>query len=189
MMTLTSNIYGMTFLALALLLTPSVPARTIVDETPFQITTVFLVRHAEKQTTPSGNPPLTSNGKARARSLARILNKAGIRAIFTSQFVRTMETARPLGDATKVALTVVPVEPDPSDPNKVTEQSIKDLVDRIHQRSGESILVIGHTNTIPQVIKMLGGDLIPNIPETEFDNLFVVIVYEKDKARVIQLKY
>ena len=85
--------------------------------------------------------------------------------------------------------TVVPIQPDPSDPNKVAEQSIKDVIDRIHQHSGEPVLIVGHTNTIPPVIGMLGGDLIPDIPETEFDNLFLVTVYEKDKAKVVQLKY
>jgi broad specificity phosphatase PhoE len=188
-MKLTSNMYCMAFLVLALLLGTLVPAQTSIAEAPFKVTTVFLVRHAEKQTTPPGDPPLTNNGKARARSLARILSKAGIRAIFTSQFQRTRETARPLAEAMGAVPTVVPIQPDPSDPNKVAEQSIKDVIDRIHQHSGEPVLIVGHTNTIPPVIGMLGGDLIPDIPETEFDNLFLVTVYEKDKAKVVQLKY
>jgi hypothetical protein len=131
-MKLTSNTYCIAFLVLALLAITFVPAQTSRAEAPFTVTTVFLVRHAEKQTMPPDDPPLTNKGKARARSLARILNKAGIKAIFTSQFVRTRETARPLAEAIGVAPTVVPIELDPSDPNKVTEQSIMDLVDRIH---------------------------------------------------------
>jgi broad specificity phosphatase PhoE len=147
------------------------------------------VRHAEKQTTPPGDPPLTSAGKVRARNLARILRQVGIKAILTSQFVRTRETARPLAEAIGVAPTVVSIEINPSDPGTVTEQSIKDFVDRILQHSGDPVLVVGHTNTIPQIIGMLGGDRTPNIPETEFDNLFIVTVYEQGKAKVIQLKY
>jgi broad specificity phosphatase PhoE len=152
---------------------------------------VILVRHAEKQTTPQGDPdpPLTNDGKARAKSLARLLSKAGITAIFTSQAKRTKDTALPLAEATGVSPREVVMKSDPSDPSKVTAQSIKNLVDLILQHPGESVLVVGHTNTVPQTIRMLGGDLIPNIPETEFDNLFLVLVYKKGKAKVVQLKY
>ena len=183
-MRLMSNI---AFPMLALLL--ALPAATSTPEEPFKVTTVFLIRHAEKLTTPPGDPSLTASGKARAESLTRILSKAGIKAIFTSQFQRTKETARPLAQALRITPTVVPIQVDPSDPNKVTDQSIKDLVDRINQHSGEAVLVVGHTNTIPAVIRTLGGDAIATIPETEFDNLFVVTVYEKTNAKVVQLKY
>lgn len=188
-MKMISNRYCMAFLAVAMLLAVPVPAPTKTPEDPFKVTTVFLVRHAEKGTTPPNDPPLTSNGKARAGRLASILNKAGIRAIFTSQLQRTKETARPLAQAIGVVPVVVPVQSEPSDPTKVTEQSIKDLIEQIHQHSGEAVLIVGHTNTIPAVIAMLRADPIPNIPETEFDNLFVVTVYEKDKAKVVRLKY
>jgi hypothetical protein len=48
---------------------------------------------------------------------------------------------------------------------------------------------VGHSNSIPDVIKMLGGDVLPTIDEKKFDDLFVVIVYAKGKAKVVQLKY
>jgi len=51
------------------------------------------------------------------------------------------------------------------------------------------VLVIGHSNSIPDVIKMLGGDFIPTIDERKFDDLFIVNVYAKGKAKVVQLKY
>ena len=55
--------------------------------------------------------------------------------------------------------------------------------------AGESVLVIGHSNSIPDVIKMLGGDVVPAIDERKFDDLFIVTVYAKGKAKVVQLKY
>lgn len=179
-----------TFCIALLMLLLAVPgsARRSSEE-PFKVTTVFLVRHAEKAATPSEDPPLTASGKTRARNLARVLGKAGIKAIFTSQLQRTRATAQPLATALGITSTVVQIQPDPSDPNKVSDQSIKDLIDRINQHSGESVLVVGHTNTIPQVIGKLNGDLVPVIPENEFDNLFIVTVYQRDKARVVQLKY
>lgn len=175
---------------LSLMLLLAVPgSANRISEEPFKVTTVFLVRHAEKAATPPGDPSLTASGKTRARNLARILEKAGIKAIFTSQFQRTRATAQPLATTLGITSTVVQIQTDPSDPNKVSDQSIKDLVGRINQHSGESVLVVGHTNTIPELIGKLNGDLMPVILETEFDNLFIVTVYQKDKSRVVQLKY
>ena len=51
------------------------------------------------------------------------------------------------------------------------------------------MLVVGHSNSIPNVIKMLGGDTVPTIDERKHDDLFIVTVYAKGKAKVTQLKY
>src|SRR6185503_13909259 len=175
-----SKKYGLGLLALALLLASLLPVRSSTAEPAFKVSTVFFVRHAEKQTSPPDDPTLTAGGKTRAKNLARILSKARIKAILTSQFARTKETARPLAEATGVDPTIVPVDSD---------QAAKDYVDQIALHPGESVLVVGHTNTIPQIIGLLGGDKIPTIAETEFDNLIIVSRYAKDKAKVIQIKY
>lgn len=57
------------------------------------------------------------------------------------------------------------------------------------ERPGENVLVIGHSNSIPDVIKMLGGDVVPTIDERKFDDLFIVTVYAKGKAKVTHMKY
>src|SRR4051812_32196327 len=62
----------------------------------FKVTTVFLVRHAENASEPRPDPPLLETGIARAELLARILAKSGVKAIYTSQFLRTRATAEPL---------------------------------------------------------------------------------------------
>ena len=59
----------------------------------------------------------------------------------------------------------------------------------ILERAGESLLVIGHSNSIPDVIKMLGGDVTPVIDEKKFDDIFIVTVYAKGKAKVAHMKY
>ena len=64
----------------------------------FKPTTVFLTRHAERDTTPPEDPALTAAGKERAERLARMLEGAGVKAVFTSQFARTRETGRPLAE-------------------------------------------------------------------------------------------
>ena len=154
----------------------------------FKVTTVYLVRHAEKAATPADNPPLLETGQARARGLAHILGKAGIKTIYTSQFLRTQQTAAPLAQLLGLTAMVVPVSMDTMNANAVAPQYLKDMTKRIYDNAGQPILIVGHNNTVPALIKELGGDIVPTIPETEFDNLFVVTVTAKGKAKVAHLK-
>jgi len=160
-----------------------------VAQDEFKPITVFLIRHAEREDEPRQDPPLSKDGVARSQALARLLGSAGIKAILTSQFNRTKQTAEPL--ATKLGLTVTPftLKISPSNPRQIAAESTAEVTNKILERSGESVLVIGHSNSIPDVIKMLGGDIVPPIDERKFDDLFIVTVYAKGKAKVVQLKY
>lgn len=159
------------------------------SDNDFKVTTVFLVRHAEKGVNPPEDPPLTEAGGARSQALARILAKAGIKAIYTSQFHRTRLTAEPLAKLLGVASTTMPLKMSVSNPREVSQESIKEMVEKIHQRAGESALIVGHSNSVPEVIKALGGDVVPRIDEKEFDDFFVVTIHAKGKAKVTHLKY
>lgn len=163
------------------------PAATAQEE--FKPITVFLIRHAERENEPRQDPPLKKEGVARSQELARLLSNAGIKAIFTSQFNRTKQTAEPL--ATKLGLTATPftLKSNPSNPREIAAESTAEVTNKILERAGESVLVIGHSNSIPDVIKMLGGDVVPTIDERKFDDIFIVTVYAKGKARVVQMKY
>lgn len=154
----------------------------------FKVTTVYLVRHAEKAATPPADPPLSEAGQARAKALVRILGKAGIKTIYTSQFMRTKQTAEPLAQALGLTNTIVPVAMDTTMKNELAPQYLKEMVGRIQAKPGESALIVGHSNTVPALIKALGGDVVPNIPETDYDNLFVVTVYANGKAKVAHLQ-
>ena len=160
-----------------------------VAQDEFKPITVFLIRHAERQDEPRQDPPLTDAGVARSQALARLLSNAGVKAIFTSQFTRTKQTGEPL--ATKLGLTVTPftLKLNPSNPRQIAEESTAEVTNKILERSGQSVLVVGHSNSIPDVIKMLGGDTVPTIDERKFDDLFIVTVYAKGKAKVVQMKY
>lgn len=155
----------------------------------FKPTTVFLVRHAEKEDEPKQDPPLKKVGVARSQELARVLSTAGIKAIYTSQFLRTKQTAEPLATKNGLTATVLTLKPNPANLRLIAEESTAELVNKILQHPGESALVIGHSNWIPDVIKMLGGDVVPTIDEQKFDDLFIVTVYGKGKAKVVQMKY
>ena len=155
----------------------------------FKATTVFLVRHAERADAPREDPPLLETGTARAQSLARILAKSGIKAIYTSQYLRTRATGEPLAKQLGIESVAISLKTSAANPRQVTPESIKEITDKIFQRPGENALVIGHSNSVPDVIKALGGDVVPTVDEKEFNDLFVVTVYAKGKARVTHLKY
>jgi broad specificity phosphatase PhoE len=160
---------------------------TVKDD--FKVTTVFLVRHAEKADAPRENPALSDTGKLRSQALARLLKESGIKAIYTSQFLRTVQTAEPLAEQLGIKAIVVPLSSSQSNPREIAEQSIREITNKIYERPGEAVLIVGHSNSVPAVIKMLGGDAVPTIDEQKFDDLFIVTVFDKGKAKVVHLKY
>src|SRR6185369_17134992 len=162
-------------------------SQPVVAQDEFKPITVFLIRHAEREDEPRQDPPLSKDGVARSQALARLLSTAGIKAIFTSQYARTKQTAEPL--ATKLGLTVTSftLKTNPANPRQITEESTAEVTNKILEHAGQSVLVIGHSNSIPDVIKMLGGDVVPTIDEKKFDDLFIVNVYARGKAKVVQL--
>lgn len=142
------------------------------------VTTVLLVRHAEKAATPPNDPPLTTDGQTRAQTLARVVGDAGVRAVYASQFARTQQTVQPA--ATQRGLTVTQLNA--SD----TDALINDI---LSNHRGETVLVAGHSDTVPLIIDKLWGGQVAPINETEFDKLFVVTVYRWRRAKVVQLRY
>src|SRR5262245_6797184 len=142
-------------------------------------TTLILIRHAERDApTPlNPDPHLNAAGRARAQELVHVLGTTGIAAIYHSQFVRSRETAKPLA----VKLPGVPrVELlQPSDIRN----------DVLLHHKGKTVLVIGHSDTVPALIGLMGGGAVPVIPDAQFDNLFVVTVLSSTLARVTKLEY
>jgi broad specificity phosphatase PhoE len=180
------------FVLLAAMLCLLQPAANVEAKAQPQgpITTVFLVRHAEKAESPADNPPLNETGLWRAQVLAHTLGKAGIMAIYTSQFLRTQQTAEPLAKQLGITPTVMTLTPNPTNPREISSQSILAIVQDIQRRhAGETVLVVGHTNSVPPVIRMLRATPVPVIDELTFDNLFVMSIFRLETAKVVQLKY
>ncbi len=140
------------------------------------MTTVILIRHAERSNPAEPDPHLNAAGRARARTLTHVVGVSGIRALYTSHFVRTRETARPL--ETLLGLT-----------SKVIDAAADLRDDILTSHSGETVLVVGHTDTVPALINLLAGTSLSEIDANEFDNLFVASVLATGQASVIHLKY
>ena len=178
-----------TLIVLALLMAATMLSFPSFAQDDFKPQTVFLIRHAERENEPRQDPPLKPEGVARSQELVRLLAAANIKTIITSQFTRTKKTAEPLATKLGLTATVSSLKSNPSNPRQIAEESTREVVNKILERSGENVLVVGHSNSIPDVIKMLGGDVVPTIDEQKFNDLFVVTVYAKGKAKVAHLKY
>ncbi len=135
---------------------------------------VIIVRHAEKAANGGSDPDLSSAGRSRADALARILKDSGITAIFTSEFKRTQETAAPTATSIGVTATVVPAKDTAA------------LVAKLHQLNGNA-LVVGHGDTIPNMIKALGINSPINIPDEDYSELLIVTL--GDKPHLFRLHY
>jgi len=131
-------------------------------------TTIYLVRHAEKQTTGNGsmmtsNPDLTEDGKMRAKALADTLAGKKITAVYATQYKRTQQTAEPTS-----VLKLTPVK-------QYDAAAGEDLIDSLAHRKHKGYLVVGHSNTLPAMLHKLGlNPSMHEIPDDDYDNLFIV---------------
>jgi phosphohistidine phosphatase SixA len=129
---------------------------------------VFIVRHAERADAgmasakvPGADPDLSGAGVARANSLAAMLKDARIRTVITTEFKRTKQTGEPVATAAGVSLTVI------------DSKDVTGLLKTVRSSTG-NVLVVGHSNTLPDVLKGLGVTEPITVGEDEFDSLFVV---------------
>jgi broad specificity phosphatase PhoE len=149
---------------------------------------IFVVRHAERATevpVPSTPPshsmlandaPLSTAGHARAVKLAAMLASADIRHIYTTEYLRTRQTAVPLAEKTKLK----PVMSASKDPEP--------LMAAVRQATG-NVLIVGHSNTVPDLLKRLGIKEAVTIADDEYDNLFVVVRRDAGEPTLIRLRY
>jgi broad specificity phosphatase PhoE len=150
---LTTCATGLTLALVALPLT--------AQETP---TLVLLVRHAERADDGSDpNPELSETGRARAECLAESLGDAGVDRIFSTTYIRTRRTARPLAE--RLGLDIEPYD----------ARGLGDFAETLGAMGG-TVLVVGHSNTTPDLVRALGGDPVRPIEHDEYDRLYAVTV-------------
>jgi broad specificity phosphatase PhoE len=140
-------------------------------------TTVILIRHADRTSSTNPDPPLNTKGMVRAQKLIHVLGQSGIMTIYHSHFTRSKQTADPLAAQL---------------PGIATQQIDDALAIKNHilaNHAGQAVLVIGHSDTVPQLINHLSGDHMPVINESEFDNLFIVTLTDTGGASITRLKY
>jgi len=138
---------------------------------------VIVVRHAEKADQ-SPDTALSAKGRARAKALADLLRAAGVTHIITSEFRRSQETAAPLAKALGLTAEQVPARDLPA------------LVARLHALDPASIVVIvGHSNTIPPMLAVLGWPNTLDLHDGDYDDVFVLAPHPGQRASMVRLKY
>jgi broad specificity phosphatase PhoE len=146
-------------------------------------TTVIVVRHAEKAAGQGDDPHLSDAGSARARALARSLKDAGVSAVITTQWMRTAETALPTAREAGVTPEVVPVVWD-SIPRHAAA-----IAAAVRRHSGEVVLVVGHSNTVPDIVAALGVERPAEMCDSEYDRMEIVRIEADSDPRLIESRY
>lgn len=160
-----------TLVALSVLVQAPVRSQTSSCDQP---TTLLIVRHADRQ---GSDDALSPAGVQRARDLAWVAGLAGVSAIYHSDTQRTQLTAQPFADAAAIAPVVYPA--------KEVDALVRDI---LAGHCGDTVLVVGHSNTVPLIVAAAGGPASPDLPENRYDDLFVVTVYH-GRTGVVHLRY
>jgi phosphohistidine phosphatase SixA len=141
---------------------------------------VYVVRHAEKSTTPPDNPVLSASGTERAISLRETLKNKKIKKIYSTNTTRTQNTVAPLAQVLHIETAIYAARPD--------SNFIKTL-----KSNATNQLVVGHSNTVDDVVNMLvGSKAIPgDLPDAAYDNLYVIKLPKSGKGngRLVSKKY
>jgi broad specificity phosphatase PhoE len=127
--------------------------------------TVYIVRHAEKASAPANDPPLTAVGQQRALALRDSLRGKEIGLMYSTNTLRTRSTAEPLAQAIGV-----PIKPYSTD-------TLWEMARHLAKLHRTNALVVGHSNTLLPLLDQLPvTHQKKEIPESDYDNLFVVTV-------------
>ena len=137
---------------------------------------LILVRHAERLDA-STDSPLSAAGQQRAELLGRMLSDMGVTAIYSTPYQRTVKTAEPL--ATRLGLTINKDDTRPSE-----------LIPKIRSQQPQgTVLVVGHSDTVPELLTALGYKTPVQIAPSEYDNLFIVVPKAGGAPVVLRLRF
>ena len=142
-----------------------------------EITTVILVRHAEKEA--GEDPELTNAGTARAEHLRDMLAEVDLAAVYSTDTQRTQATAIP----TATAHGLRPIAYDPAALDRLAQTLRSDY-------AGRTVLVVGHSNTTPELLTaLLGRSSGISIAAEEFGHLLIASVPRSGRGRLLHLHY
>ena len=137
-----------------------------------EIFTIYLVRHAEKELSAENpkDPPLTLCGKQRAESLAILLKDVELDVIYSTNYIRTKETAQPVATNKVKELAYY-------DPGKLDDFA------GLLLKNKQNVLVVGHSNTTPVLAGLLIGEELEPFDESIYNRIYQVVVV-KNKGRL-----
>jgi len=133
---------------------------------------VYLVRHAERAEDGTDDPPISQEGWARARMVTRLLQDAGITHIHSTDYQRTRQTATPTSGVTGVEI------------KSYNPRDLPAFATHLRETPGRH-LVVGHSNTTPQLVEALGGDTQGPIAEFEYDRLYILVISGEQVSTIL----
>lgn len=133
-------------------------------------TVVVVVRHAEKAVVEAGNndPPLSEAGTARALALQQALDGLRFDAVIATERQRTQATAGPVMEALGLTPEIVST--------RHGRAHVDSVAAAVRRHAGHTVLVVGHSNTVPAIVHALGGPRLPDLCEPQFSHLFVLVL-------------
>jgi len=168
---MTSLPHGRTLVAAAALTLCSLTAPAFAQKA------IVVVRHAEKADQ-STDPVLSAEGTARAEALAKTLAGLEVKAVYVTQYQRTALTAAPLMKAAGLQ------------PIQVHSDASAELVERMKkEHPKEVVLTVGHSNSVPRILKLLGATENIQLGDNDYDNLFIVVPAASGPPTLLRLKY
>jgi len=136
--------------------------------------TLYLVRHAEKQQDGSRDPVLTDIGNQRSAKLASWFSDKNIKDVWSSDYKRTRDTAKPIVSALDLELSLY-------DPRDLSAFSAKLMANQ------SSAVVVGHSNTTPELARLLCDCEIADMDDSEHDRLIIISIRDgKAQAKTLQ---
>lgn len=159
-------------------LSVAVLAAVLLQAAPaFAQKAIVVVRHAEKADQ-SADPVLSAEGTARAAALAKALRALDVKAVYVTQYQRTSLTAVPLLAAS--SLKAIEVHSD----------ATPELVARMKkEHPADVVLTVGHSNSVPRILKLLGVTETVELTDADYDNLFIVVPAASGPPTLLRLKY
>lgn len=144
------------------------------------ITTLILVRHAEKAADGTDDPPLMAKGESRAALLKNMFAASGIDAVYSTPFRRNLSTVKPLADTLGLEMVIY-------DPKLDLVVFVNDI---LKKHAGQRVLICGHSNTVPGMLNVLTGqNSYENLDDAAYDNIFLVSAPGNGNAGVVTLSY
>ncbi len=179
-MRIAALLIGMLITTVAPLRTPARAGAMLSNRVQAAPTVVYVVRHAEKAVDDADprDPGLSPLGLLRREALGRALADAPLRAVFATEFRRTRQTVEPLAESRGLAVTTAPAR-DAAGLAKTILESHR----------GQSVLVAGHSNTVPAILRALGAVEAPDLAESDYDDLFIVTIPAEGSAALMHLHY
>lgn len=151
----------------------------ISDKTVKQV--FYLVRHAEKDTVPKENPHLTKQGEDRAVALADLFRQTRIDEVYSTLFTRTLWTVDTLSKAKGLNIRTY------------DHKELKAFAENLkNNRSIKSALIVGHSNSTPNLTAFLGDvdlEAVPAIDHSEYDRLFMVVIHDDNTSEIKPLRF